>query len=166
MPHHAPDESVWTPPQPAPDDPEEESGDALAVGQFRLRTLFLVTSAVAVFFSLLAWLGPLVIAAVAGGAIGAFLGMLLCLVVGLEAPLENLKVDVVRCLVAATALVGITYLCLRIVMEPPVLVFVVFLQFIVTRVVWIETDHPEAILIEISTFLGLAGAAFLLGMLV
>ncbi len=158
MPYHAPDHQTWQAPDLPPDEPGDD-GPELGPGQFRLRSLFVLTFVVAVFFSMVAWWGPFIVALVVGGAVGTFGGMLFCLFFGLETPFEVLKLDVARCLMVSIVLVGCAYGAIALVPAPRVLILPGLVAYFVIRLTWIDLGAVEAVVIETGTIVGIGLSA-------
>jgi len=136
--------------------PETNEGDfEPGPWQFRLRTLFTVTLLVAIFFSMVAWWGPIIVAAVVGGAVGAFLAAWICPAVGLDNPFGELKWDVAKCFGVSTALVGMAYAAVAWTGLPHLLLIVVMVHYFVVKASWFELDGVEIVIIEFGTICGI-----------
>ncbi len=92
------------------DEEEElESESKFKLPQYSLRTLMIVVTGAAVLCSLIAWLGYVVVFIFAG-ALGIFLGLLLCTYAGLGFAFENLPWDVAKCFIVACATIAPLYI--------------------------------------------------------
>ena len=85
---------------PDEDEGELESASTFKLPQYSLRTLMIVVTGAAVLFSLFAWLG-FVAVFILGGALGVFLGLLLCSALGLGFTFEDLRWDIPKCFIVA-----------------------------------------------------------------
>ena len=129
--------------------------------QFRLRTLFTVTFLAAVFFSMVASWGPIIVALVVAGAVGAFLGAWICPAAGLDNPFGELKWDVAKCFGVSTLLVGLAYAAIAWTGLPHLIVIVVMVHFFLLKLFWLELDTVEIVIIEFGTIcaIGIAGSS-------
>ena len=145
------------------DDLPDENGTDPEPGpwQFRLRTLFAVTFLAAVFFSMVAWWGAIIVTLVVAGAVGAFLGAWMCPALGLDNPFGELKWDVAKSFGVSTILVGLAYASVAWIGLPHLLVIVLMVHFFLLKAFWFELDTVEIVIIDFGTIcaLGIAGSS-------
>jgi hypothetical protein len=93
---------------PEEEDGESESATRFKLPQYSLRTLIIVVTGAAVLLSLFAWLGFFAVF-ILGGALGVFLGLLLCSALGFSFAFDDLRWDVPKCFIVAFATIAPFY---------------------------------------------------------
>ena len=145
--------------------------------QFSIRWLFGLTAVVAVACSLMASFGAVSVAAILGGAAGAFGGAVVCPKIGLGQVLDDLRGDVARCLALGAYVVGgawgsvvglpwifgQAYDPKKPVVVEGALVVLFFTTGFLVRVLWPDTETLGSIVVTIAAVAGALVAVSLLG---
>ena len=147
----------------------EETSEEKPRWPFSLRGLFLLTTIVAATCGLVAWWGVLAVLAMLGAATGAFLAAMICPCIGCDAVLDDLRLDIVKCLGMGAYLVGGTWGMVVGVkwlvtnawgMKTPVsisgglLLFFLFTVGLVAKLLWSDIDKVEAVVITFGSLIG------------
>jgi hypothetical protein len=140
--------------------PEEpEADDEPGPGQFRLRTLFVVTFFVAAACSLAVWWGPVVLGLIVGGGVSAVLAGVACALVGLDNPLDELKPGLAKCFALSTSFVWLAYAAIAWIGLPHLLIFVGIIVYCLTKAFWLDLGAIEVVILMGSMILGVCLAA-------
>jgi hypothetical protein len=147
----------------------EETSEEKPRWQFSLRGLFLMTTIVAATCGLVAWWGVLAVLAMLGAATGAFLAALICPCIGCDVVLDDLRLDIVKCLGLGAYLVGGTWgmvvgvkwlVTMAWGMKTPVFIsgglilLFVFTVGLVAKLLWSDIDKVEAVVITFGSLIG------------
>ena len=132
--------------------------------QFSLRTLFIVTTALAVLCSLMAWWGPVLLLLMLAGSVGTFLGLLVCAYSGLENPFDDVRWDVAKCFILGCAVPLAGYGAFRI-WDLRAMVIVALSGVILIKALWLDLEGTEIVVVALTALATTAVAALLLGSL-
>ena len=169
-----PDDGTPDRPGVLPDEvPDEDAGEkpSFVLWGYEVTRQDLVGAAVVAVAALIlaAWWGLLLVLVIFGAAAGAFLGALLSPHVGGDVVLDDLRIDLLKCLALGAYLVigfaavvfGLRALVVSIHgAEAPVfvsgglLVLFLFTVGLLARMLWLENDRLEAVVITLATIIG------------
>ena len=138
------------------DEEELEPATRFKLPQYSLRTLMIVVTGAAVFFSFVACLGLYPVVFILASALGVFLGLLLCSSIGLGFNFNDLRWDIAKCFMVACATIAPFYLVPLLhlpVLESTVYVFAPpFFYWLCMKTAWDDLDLPEIFLTAIVSF--------------
>ena len=150
---------------------EEESEPAFRfkLPQYSLRTLMIVVTGAAVFFSLVAWWGLFPIVFIFAAALGVFLGLLICSSVGMGFNFDDLRWDVAKCFIVACATIAPFYILpyLLDLMNIPfisgaIYVFApAFFYWLSMKTAWDDLELPEIFLTAVVSFFTWAAVTYI-----
>ncbi|MGA2033332.1 MAG: hypothetical protein ABSG68_13825 [Thermoguttaceae bacterium] len=160
--------------QPEERDPDdEETSEERCRWQFSLRSLLVLTTIVAVVCSLIAWWGAVAVVAMFGAAAGAFCGALICPYLGCDVVLDDLRLDIAKCLALGGYYVGgVWVICVGlkwlvaqvfgaaapVIVPAGLLLLFVFTAGLVVRFLWPLAESMEAVIITFGSLLGIFAA--------
>ena len=151
----------------------DEGAQARSPWQFSLRGLLGVTAALAVVCSVVAWWGVPAVAAILGGAVGAFVGGLVCPLLGLDVVLDDLRRDLAKCLGVGAYIVGGTWAVIvglgwvvrtvhgedaPVFVSGGLLLLVAFTVALVVKTLWSDSDNPEVVVVTFAALIGVFAA--------
>jgi hypothetical protein len=123
--------------------------------QFTLRDLFLVMTLVAILCGLFAWLGVIAWILLAA-TVGALVGLLAGILMGLETQIDDIRVDLAKCFVAAAFLVIPAWLMIKAGLAGGGLVAPVVVTGLVLKASWRDFAAVEIVVVEGCMLLGIA----------
>jgi hypothetical protein len=150
------------------EDEELEPASSFKLPQYSLRTLMIVVTGAAVFFSFVACLGLYPVVFILADALGVFLGLLLCSSIGLGFNFDDMRWDIAKCFMVACVTIAPFYIM------PYLLSFLdfsffsgaiylftpVFFYWLCMKTAWDDLDLPEIFLTAIVSFFTWAGVTY------
>jgi hypothetical protein len=143
-----------------PEEGEEVAEPELQRWQFSLRTLLTAVTAFAVFCSLVAWWGWIIVVSVCAYTAGTFIGLVIVSYGGLDFEFTDLRWDITKCFSIGTAIVFLVVGLLWLAPVVHVLLVVPIVMYVVTKLCWLELENPAIVIISLSAIFttGFAGA--------
>ena len=135
---------------------ELEQEPSFRLPQYSLRTLMIVVTAAAIFFSLVAWWGLYPVVFILADTLGVFLGLLLCSIIGLGFNFNDLRWDIAKCFMVACATFAPFYVVPLLhlpVLESTVYVFAPpFFYWLSMKTAWDDLELPEIFITAVVSF--------------
>lgn len=133
-----------------PDVDEVDEEPELQPWQFSLRTLMIAVTAFAVFCSLVAWWGAIIVVTVSAYTVGTFIGLLIASYGGMDFEFSDLRWDVIKCFAIGTAVVLLAVGLLWLAPVPHVLLVLPIVMYVATKLCWLELENPAIVIVSLT----------------